>query len=77
MQVTRDAGTGRFTVMLSGVLWNNCTADVDCPGRARCALNASWAEYERMCSCDFTYDHIGGQCETSTSDDDHSYNAYK
>jgi hypothetical protein len=53
-----------YEVLLDGVLWDNCTTDVDCPGRAFCAVNAKWSAHPNMCYCWFSYDHKGGECQS-------------
>ena len=42
----------KFAVSLGGQLWDNCTRDDECPGNARCFVNATWAAFDRMCSCE-------------------------
>jgi hypothetical protein len=65
MELIKDNVTGKVTCLLGGVLWNNCTKDTDCPGRATCAINATWATEPAMCFCGNNLDWIGKQCESS------------
>jgi hypothetical protein len=67
MEVTDVYGNQTYEVRLAGVLWNNCTTDADCPGRAFCAVNASWSAQPKMCYCWFIYEHSGARCESSKS----------
>ena len=56
--------TGLTTVALGGAIWDNCTRDVDCPGRAICATNTTWLSAPAMCICPTEYGLIGAQCNT-------------
>jgi hypothetical protein len=58
------AGVDKFKVTLGGVLWNNCTTDSDCPGRALCSLNQTWSAYPSICHCSFVVQQDGAACET-------------
>lgn len=62
MNLIRNETTGKYVVELAGVVWNNCTTDADCPGRAMCGKNITWAEYPNMCACLFIVGHDGPTC---------------
>ena len=57
-----DLSGAKWEVRLNGVLWNNCSVDAQCPGRALCARNVTWSAHPSMCFCSFYYDHAGGDC---------------
>ena len=60
-----DLNQTRYTVSLNHIIWNNCTTDIDCPGRSTCAKNQSYLQYPSLCVCSFSLDYIGATCETS------------
>ena len=64
MEIIKNQTTNLYTITLGGVLWDNCTTDADCPGRALCAINQTWSQYPKICHCLFTMDHEGAECQT-------------
>ena len=63
MDLIQNTTTGKYFVTLGGVLWNNCTTDADCPGRAICAVNQTWSQFPKLCHCEFTVPQTGATCE--------------
>ena len=64
MDLVFNATTGRYLVLLGGVLWDNCTTDADCPGRATCAKNETWSQVPAQCHCSFVMDFTGADCNS-------------
>jgi hypothetical protein len=67
LKVATINGVDKFVVKLGGVIYNNCTKDADCPGRAVCSINQTWTAFPNMCNCLFFVQQTGANCETCKS----------